>query len=82
VGFCSPAIHGCARQIVPALMRRGPGLAPLAAAGLTTENVALAVLFGRCSIEVAATNPFVCVVAVAIMAAFVVYGRYAILSAP
>jgi hypothetical protein len=64
--------------IVPAAIKWMPILTPAAAAALALESVILAVLFGRHSLELTAANPFVWVVAMALMAAFVAYGRYAL----
>lgn len=64
--------------IVPAVMKWKPILTPLAAAALTLESLGLAVLYARYSLQLAATNPLVWVVAMALMAAFVAYGRYAL----
>jgi hypothetical protein len=63
--------------IVPTAMKWMPSLTPLAAAVLTLEGLGLAALYGRYSLEVAASNPLVWSVAIALMAAFVAYGRYA-----
>lgn len=62
--------------IVPAAMKRMPGLTPGAAAALTVEELVLAAIFVRYSREFAATNPLVWAVAIAIVAAFVAYGRF------
>ena len=62
--------------IVPAAARRMRALTPLAAAILVVESLALAALYARYSFDLAATNPLVWVVAMAMMAAFVAYGRY------
>lgn len=64
--------------IVPAAMKWMPALTPLAAAALALESLVLAVLYARYSLRLAATNPLVWVVAMALMAAFVAYGRYAL----
>jgi len=64
--------------IVPAATKWMPFLTPLAAAALVLESVVLAVLFARYSLKLAATNPLVWVVGMALMAAFVAYGRYAL----
>jgi hypothetical protein len=55
---------------------RGPILTPLAAAALALESLALAVLYARYSLALTAANPLVWVVAGALIAAFVAYGRY------
>ena len=63
--------------VVPAAVRWRPGLTPLAAVVLALESLALAGLYARYSLALAATNPLVWVVAAAVMAALVAYGRYA-----
>lgn len=62
--------------IVPAATKWMPILTPIAAALLVVESVALALLYARYSLQFTATNPLVWVVAIALMAAFVAYGRY------
>ena len=61
--------------IVGAATRSTPMLTPIAATALALENLALAALFARYSLDFAATNPLVWVVAMAVTAAFVAYGR-------
>lgn len=63
--------------VVPAATRRLPALTPLAAAALTIESIALGILYGQYSLAVAATNPLVYVVVIALVAAFVGYARLA-----
>jgi hypothetical protein len=63
--------------IVPAATKKVPVLAPAAAIALLLESLGLAGLYARYSLELAATNPLVWVVMMALMAAFVAYGRYA-----
>src|SRR5215831_6144606 len=67
--------------VVPAATKWMPTLTPLAAAALALESVALAVMYARYSLDLAASNPLVYVVPMALMAAFVAYGRYATRSA-
>ena len=55
-----------------------PVLTPLAAAALALESLALAAVYARYSLALATTNPLVWVVAMALMAALVAYGRYAL----
>lgn len=62
--------------ILPAALKWKRFLTPLAAAALALESLALAVLYAQYSLQLAATNPLVWVVAMALMAAFVAYGRY------
>ena len=62
--------------VVPAATKWMPTLTPLAATVLALESLALAGLYGRYSLTLAATNPMVWVIMGALMAAFVAYGRY------
>ena len=62
--------------IVPGAMKWMPTLTPLAAAALVLESLALAALYAHYSLQLAATNPLVWVAAMALMAAFVAYGRH------
>lgn len=62
--------------ILPAVAKWNPILTPMAACALVVESLALAVIYARYSRELTATNPLVWVVAMAVMAAFVAYGRY------
>ena len=62
--------------ILPAVAKWNPILTPLAGGALVVESLALAVIYARYSSELTATNPLVWVVAMAVMAAFVAYGRY------
>ena len=64
--------------IVPAATRRMQILTPLAAAALAVESLVLAWLYSRYSLSLAATNPLIWVVPMALMAAFVAWGRYAL----
>lgn len=64
--------------IVPAATKWMPSLTPLAAVALAVESLALAALYARYSLSLAATNPFVWVLVAALLAAFVAYGRYAL----
>ena len=68
--------------VVPAAANWMPVLTPLAAAALALESLALAGLYARYSLELTATNPLVWVVLMALMAAFVAYGRYYALRPP
>jgi hypothetical protein len=68
---------GCAvLLIVPTAIRRMPILTPLAATALALESFALAVLYGRYSLEMTATNPLVYVLAAGVVASLVAVGRY------
>ena len=67
--------------LIPAITRWRPSLAPPAAIALAVESVVLAAVYARYSLSVTATNPLVWVVAMAVMAAFVAYGRSALRSA-
>ncbi|HMI83743.1 MAG TPA: DoxX family protein [Polyangiaceae bacterium] len=65
--------------VVPAAANWMPILTPLAAAALALENLALAALYARYSLKLVSTNPLVYVVVGALLAAFVAYGRYALI---
>jgi hypothetical protein len=62
--------------IVPIAVNRMPILTPLAAAVLAVEALALSVNNARYSLQLAVTNPLVWTLAMAVMAAFVAWGRY------
>ena len=64
--------------VVPAVIKWRPVLTPLAAAALALESVALAVVYAQYSLALAATNPLVYVVPMAVMAVIVACGRYAL----
>lgn len=64
--------------VVPAATKWMPVLTPAAAALLVVESVLLALLYARHSLQFVATNPLVWVVAIAVMAAIVAYGRNAL----
>jgi predicted AlkP superfamily phosphohydrolase/phosphomutase len=63
--------------VAPLALRWLPNLTPLAAAALAIESTALALLYARYSLQLDATNPMVWVVLMAVMAAFVAFGRFA-----
>jgi|SRR5262245_18364248 len=62
--------------VVPAAASWMPVATPIAAAALTLETLLLSGLYARYSLKLTAANPFVWSVAMALMAAFVAYGRY------
>ncbi len=62
--------------VVPAATKWMPILTPVAAVALALESLALAALYARYSVSLAATNPLVWVVMMGLMAAFVAYARY------
>ena len=64
--------------VVPAAANWMPVLTALAAAVLALESVALAGLYARYSLKLAAANPLVWSVAMGLVAVFVAYGRYAL----
>ncbi len=64
--------------IVPTATKWKPFLTPIAAAALAVESLALAVFYARYSLAFAARNPLVWVVAMAVMAVVVVWGRSAL----
>jgi uncharacterized membrane protein YphA (DoxX/SURF4 family) len=59
--------------IIPVAKRR---LIPIAAVALAVESVVLALVYARYSVEVTPANPLVWVVLMAVMAAFIAYGRF------
>ena len=67
---------GAVLLVVPAAVNWMPVLTPLAAAALALETLALAGLYARYSLKVAATNPMVWAVVMGLLTAFVAYGRY------
>jgi len=69
---------GAVLLIVPAAATWMPMLTPLAAAVLTLETLALAAVYARHSLKVAATNPLVWAVPMGLLAALVAYGRYSL----
>ena len=69
---------GAVLLVVPAAARWMPALTPLAAAALALETLILAGLYARYSLQLAATNPMVWAAVMALLAAFVAYGRYAL----
>jgi hypothetical protein len=68
--------------VLPAATGWMPILTPLGAAVLAVESFALAALYARHSLNIAATNPLVYVVFSGVLAAFVAYGRYALAPVP
>jgi hypothetical protein len=68
---------GAVLLVVPAAAHWMPVLTPLAAAVLALETLALAALYARYSLKLAATNPLVWAVVMGLVAAFLAYGRYA-----
>ena len=66
---------GAVLLIVPAAARWMPVLTPLAAAVLALETLALAALYARYSLKLAATNPMVWAVVMGLLAACVGYAR-------
>src|SRR5690348_3527161 len=70
---------GAVLLIAPAATRWMPILTPLAAAALALETLALAALYARYSLKLAATNPMVWAAVMGLLVAFVAYGRYALM---
>ena len=62
--------------IVPTATRWKPKLTPLAATVLTVEGLALTAVYAQYSTEIAVTNPMVWSLAMALLVAFVAYGRW------
>ena len=71
-------VLGAVLLIVPAAANWMPVLTPLAAAALALETLALAAVYARFSLKLAATNPLVYAVPMALMAAVVAYGRFSL----
>lgn len=69
---------GAVLLIVPAATKWMPLLTAIAAASLTLETLVLAALYARYSLALAATNPLVWAVVMALLVGFVAYGRYAL----
>jgi DoxX-like family len=69
-------VLGAVLLIVPAAATWMPVLTPLAAAALALETLALAAVYARYSLKLAATNPLVFAVPMGLMAVLVAYGRY------
>lgn len=63
--------------VLPGVTGWMPHLTALAAAVLTVETLALAAFYASYSLDVAATNPLVWAVVMALLVAAVAYGRYA-----
>jgi VIT1/CCC1 family predicted Fe2+/Mn2+ transporter len=61
--------------VVPALTHWKPELTTPAATVLAVETLALAALYARQSLKLAATNPMVWAAVMGLLAAFVAYGR-------
>lgn len=61
--------------IVPTALKRMPILTPIAAGVLVAESLILAAIYARDSLQLTAANPLVWVIAMAVMAAVVAYGR-------
>lgn len=69
-------IVGALLLIVPAATKWKPSLTPLGAAVLALEGLGLAVLYGQYSLALSASNPMPWALVMALLAAFVAYGRY------
>jgi hypothetical protein len=69
---------GAVLLIVPAAAKWLPALTPLAAVVLTLETVALAALYAHYSLALTASNPLLWSLVMALLVAFVAYGRYAL----
>ena len=68
--------------VIPTAANWMPVATPIAAAVLALESLVLSGLYARYSLKLAAANPFVWSVAMALMAAFVAYGRYQLIQLP
>jgi len=65
-------------EMVGAVLLVIPAVTPFAAAALALQTLALAALYGRYSLKLAATNPMVWAVVMGLLVAFLAYGRYAL----
>ena len=72
---------GAVLLVVPAAAKWMPVLTTIAAAVLALETLALAGLYARFSLRLTAHNPLVWTIVMGLLAAFVAYGRYALLPA-
>ena len=70
-------VLGAVLLVVPTAAKWMPILTPLAAAALALETLALAGVYARYSLKLAATNPMVWAVVMGLLSAFVAFGRYA-----
>ena len=70
---------GAVLLIVPGAAKWMPVLTPSAAAALALETLGLAGLYARYSLKLAASNPMVWALVMGLLAAFVAYGRYALM---
>jgi DoxX-like protein len=71
-------VLGAVLLIVPAAMNWMPALTTFAAAALAVENLGLSALYARYSRKLVAANPLVYAVPLALLAAFLAYGRSAL----
>lgn len=71
-------VIGAVLLIVPAAMNWMPALTTLAATALALQNLALSALYARYSRKLVAASPLVHAVPLALLAAFVAYGRDAL----
>jgi hypothetical protein len=69
---------GAVLLIVPVATDWMPVLTPIAAAVLALETLALAGLYARYSLKLAASNPMVWAAVMGVLAAFVAFGRFAL----
>lgn len=74
-------VAGAVLLILPVLLGRGQTFTPTIAGILAVEALVLAVLYGRQSMALSGENPLVWAVAMAVMAGFLAYGRYAQMAA-
>jgi uncharacterized membrane protein YphA (DoxX/SURF4 family) len=71
-------IVGGVLLIVPAATKWMPVLTPIAAVVLALETLALAALYAWYSLKLTPTNPLIWAAVMALLVAFVAYGRYAV----
>jgi hypothetical protein len=63
-------------MVIPGATHWMPGLTAIAALALALESVALALIYARYSRALAASNPLVYVVPIAVLSLLVAWGRY------
>lgn len=71
-------VLGAILLIIPAATGWMPHLTPFAATVLALETLALSAIFARQSLKVSVSNPLVWSLPMALLTAFVAYGRYVI----
>jgi hypothetical protein len=76
IGLGIVEMIGAILLVVPAPGKWMPVVAPLAAAALALETLALAAMYASLSLDLTAANPLVWAATMGVLAAIVAYGRY------